>query len=71
MEGKGTLMTACQQSLALTVGGALRSPNSRRGPAGGGLRADAASQRAIGIGVIGGILAATLLSVMWVPAFFV
>ncbi len=33
--------------------------------------AGAASQRAIGTGVIGGMLAATLLGVLWVPVFFV
>ncbi|MCO8311044.1 multidrug efflux RND transporter permease subunit [Pseudomonas mandelii] len=33
--------------------------------------AGAASQRAIGTGVIGGMLAATVLGVLWVPVFFV
>ncbi|MGY2288221.1 multidrug efflux RND transporter permease subunit [Pseudomonas sp. SDO528_S397] len=33
--------------------------------------AGAASQRAIGTGVIGGMLAATVLGVVWVPVFFV
>jgi multidrug efflux pump len=33
--------------------------------------AGAASQRSIGTGVIGGMLAATVLGVLWVPVFFV
>jgi len=33
--------------------------------------AGAASQRAIGVGVIGGMLAATILGILWVPVFFV
>jgi multidrug efflux pump len=41
----------------------------RGGAAGAGHRAGASSQAAIGVGVIGGMLSATLLGVLFVPIF--